>query len=410
MEKKKIIVLGGGADQIGLIQDLKERGYYTILVDYYPNPVAKPYADRHIQESTLDNEKVLQIAVQEKVQNVITACIDQPLVTVAYVAEKLGFPTQFSYKKALLVTNKQQMKMRMWESGIPTSRFKIINDANEDIRDLRFPLMIKPADCNGSLGVRKANNHEEYVEFFNKASMCSRTHSVIVEEFVEGKEVGIDCYIKDGKAQLLMMGEVRKRKIGTNVLLIYQTYIPADIQEGAKKNIQRIADQIASAFELDNTPLLIQTMVNGDDVSVIEFAPRIGGASKYRTIQAKTGFNILHANVGAVFGEVPEIKTIPDDNYFSRNHVYTYPCVFSHVEGADALIEKGIIEEYIPYKSSGMEIGTNYASRDRIGSFLVKAPTFEEMKQKIRVAVRELKAFDTLGKEVLNREIWDFDN
>ena len=52
-----------------------------------------------------------------------------------------------------------------------------------------------------------------------------------------------------------------------------------------------------------------------------------------------------------MFGEIPEIKTIKNDNYYSRNHVYAYPCTYSHVENVDCLIDNGIIEEYIPYIS-----------------------------------------------------------
>ena len=50
----KILVLAGGADQIALIQELKARGNYIILVDYFENPPAKEYADKHIVASTLD--------------------------------------------------------------------------------------------------------------------------------------------------------------------------------------------------------------------------------------------------------------------------------------------------------------------------------------------------------------------
>ena len=60
--KPKAIVLGGTNPHIELIENLKRRGYYTVLVDYYENPPAKHAADQHIQESTLDLEKVLQIA------------------------------------------------------------------------------------------------------------------------------------------------------------------------------------------------------------------------------------------------------------------------------------------------------------------------------------------------------------
>ena len=64
---KKALVLAGGIPQIELIKELKRRGYFTILADYYENPVAKPYADKFYQESTLDLEMIEKIAVEEKV-------------------------------------------------------------------------------------------------------------------------------------------------------------------------------------------------------------------------------------------------------------------------------------------------------------------------------------------------------
>ena len=63
---KKAIVLGGTYPHSALIQKLKARGYYTILVDYLDHPAAKPFADEHIQESTLDMDKVCQIAKEQK--------------------------------------------------------------------------------------------------------------------------------------------------------------------------------------------------------------------------------------------------------------------------------------------------------------------------------------------------------
>lgn len=409
---KRILVLAGGSDQADLIDLLREKfpGCYIILADVAPKVIASSHADKHLLISTMDFDAVRQAARNEQVDCIMTACGDQPLITMASISEELGMPCYLSKEEALSMTNKLLMKKIMVENHIPTSKYKTIHSVDEDISDLKFPLMVKPADCNGSLGVRKANNIEQFKEFFTQAQQYSFSHSAIVEEFKEGKEVGIDCYAINGAARILMMGEVRKRKIGDSVLLIYQTYIPAQISDKAKENIQKIANDITRVFKLENTPILIQTLVDGDEVNVIEFAPRIGGASKHRTITLKTGFDILKANIDAMFGEVPNIDTKSDPNYFSRNHVYAYPCVYSHVENINELIEDGTIEEYIPYKLAGSTIGEFLASRDRVGSFLVKAPTMEELKRKINKAVETLKVYDTDGNEVMKREIWQFDN
>ena len=88
--KKKAIVLGGTHDHIELLKNLKKRNFYTLLIDYNSNPPAKKYADKFFNESTLDKSVVLNIAKKESVKLVIATCVDQALLTMAYVSEKLN--------------------------------------------------------------------------------------------------------------------------------------------------------------------------------------------------------------------------------------------------------------------------------------------------------------------------------
>lgn len=118
----KVIVLAGGADQIALISELKKRGCYVVLVDYFQNPPAKEYADIHVVASTLDDAKVKEIAQEYGADLICTACTDQALLTVAKVSEELNLPCYISYQTALNVTNKTYMKQRMAQCSIPTSR------------------------------------------------------------------------------------------------------------------------------------------------------------------------------------------------------------------------------------------------------------------------------------------------
>ena len=403
---KKVIVLGGGVDQIGLIKDLQERGYYVILIDYFSNPLAKPYANKHIQESTLDQDKVLEIAVQEKVDNIMTACTDQALLTVAYVAEKLGFHTQFSFSQAKNITNKLCMKQIMVDAGIPTAAYVNVQELEAGIGELRYPLMVKPADCNGSFGVRKVHNEVELKEGFANAIKVSRTHSAIIEEFKEGMEVSVDAFIMDGSVHILMYSLIKKKIFNDSISIIYQTLIPAPLSELAKKNMQQVLEQIADAFHLDNTPLLVQTIVKDDTVNVIEFSARIGGGLKYKTIKEKTGFDILHANVNCILGEKVTMEMNEDTRLYSRTHLYCFPSVFGQIDCPNSLISDGIIDEMSPTKTCGMEVSGATASRDRVGSFLVKAGSVEELDDRIRLVLDSIKVMDVDGKDVLYRDLY----
>ena len=93
----KILVLAGGADQLALIKELQKRGHEVILLDFLDNPPAKEVVTTHIKESTLDSDKVKEVAVRENVDMICTACTDQALLTVAKVSEELNLPTYISY-------------------------------------------------------------------------------------------------------------------------------------------------------------------------------------------------------------------------------------------------------------------------------------------------------------------------
>ena len=184
---KTAIVLGGTAPHIELIQQLKSRGHYVILVDYLDNPPAKEYADMHIQESTMDFEAVTRVAKTYNVQLVISACVDQANITACYVAEKLGLTKPYSFKIANDITNKGIMKKVMFDNNIPTTKYLYL-EKDEELCDinLKYPVMVKPVDSCAASGVKKASNIVELKTFLKEAKEISRTGRTIIEEYFSG--------------------------------------------------------------------------------------------------------------------------------------------------------------------------------------------------------------------------------
>lgn len=406
MEQLKAIVLGGTDDHIALIENLKDRGYYTILIDYYDNPPAKKAADLHIKESTLQKDKVLEIAKGLNVDLIISACIDQALLTACYVAEKLKLPAPFSYETALNVTNKGHMKRIMIENGIPTSRYCFVdNDFDFNVSGLNFPVMVKPADSNGSFGVKKVYTEVKLKQYLDEAINISRSSTAIIEEFNDGIEVSVDCFIHNNKAKIIMMSQLFKKAVDESTLLIFQSVIPAEVSDTAKLKIQDISDRIALSFNLDNTPLLVQFIVNGDQVNVIEFSPRIGG-TKHKAIRSITGFDILNSVIDSFLGNRVKPISKQPTSYTSKNHIYTRSGIFGDIINYDLLIKQGIIEELVFFKTKGMEIGADMASRNRVGSFVVQADTKKELFEKVNKAVEKIEVYDIEGRPIMRKDIF----
>lgn len=406
-EKKSIIVLGGTAPHVELIKQLKARGYNTILIDYFENPPAKEYADIHLKESTMDKEKVLQIAKEYDVESVIAGCVDQANVTACYVLEKMGLYSPYSYATAEKITNKAYMKQIMFENGILTSKYMRINSLSQlNSVDLDYPVMVKPADSNSSNGVRCAESQAELYQYTKSALEISRTGKAIVESVVEGREINVYCCVSEKKAKVLMTGEKICITEGKDkVIKCYAGIAPARISEKVRRKAEEIANKIVNAFGLDNTLLFFQGMVKEDDINVLEFAPRAGGGSCFKTILGNTGFDVINATIDSYLGKTINNSFSKEKYILVTNTLYGRDGTFSHIEGYEELIEQGIIEHMLYYKKKGAVISNESSSKARIGSFIIKAKTEKEMYEKVKYAYEKIDVIDEQGLSMLRKDL-----
>lgn len=402
----KVLVLAGGFPQIKLINELKKRGYFVILADFNEEPVAKKYCDKYYKESTLDIEAIRQIAQDEKVDFLITACTDQALLTVAKVSEELNLPCYIDYQTALNVTNKQYMKDVFVKNNIPTAKHIIMENFNQEkIKDFSYPMIVKPVDCNSSKGVIKVFNLQELKNAFELDVKLSRTQAAIIEEFIDGPELTVDVYVENGFAHVLAVSLSDKIK-DRDKFVIYRTRWPALIADSLYQRIQETAQKITEAFGLQNSPMLIQMISDGSDVYVLEFSARTGGGVKYSLIQKVSGFDVINAVIDLTIGNnVHYEKCEPESKFLSNIFIYCKPGIFDRLEGFDKLKGDGIVSDYYQFKNRGTEFSSITNSGDRVAGFTVQADTDEDIKRKYSFALSNIKVIDVNGNDIMRHDL-----
>ncbi len=402
----KALVLAGGFPQIALIEKLKEREIYTILADYYENPVAKPYADKFYQESTLDIDAIRNIAILEKVDFIITACTDQALLTVAKVSEELGLPCYIDYKTALNVTNKQYMKKVFQENGIPTAKHTIMGEFDEaKIIEMEYPLIVKPVDCNSSKGVKKVENSKELRIAVETAVDYSRTDTAIVEEFIEGEELSADIYVENGVAKLLSISTLDKIP-NNDKFVIFRGFYSYEKTENVRSVVEKVAQQIADAFNLKNSPMLIQMIYDGERAFVLEFSARTGGGVKFLLVEKASGFDVLSAVVDLTLGNLPKVNaTRPENKFIANEFIYCYPGTFEKLQGFEELKKDGTITDYYLFKWKGAALDSVSNSGDRIAGFTIQADDLNALKDKHFEAVSRMQVIDDSGKDIMRKDL-----
>ncbi|MGN9160327.1 ATP-grasp domain-containing protein [Clostridium sulfidigenes] len=395
------LVLAGGYDQIALIKELKKKNIRVILADYFENPPAKDFADKHYQASTLDTDEIKKIAISENIDLITTACTDQALLTVAQVSEELGLPCYISYDIARNVTNKLYMKEKFTNAGIPTAKYRVIDKFDKElINEFKYPLVVKPVDCNSSKGVIKVFSDIKLNKAVNEALSLSRSKTAIIEEFKEGKEVSVDVYIDNGVAKVLSITESTKSRINEEGFTITQSKYPANISDFQKKEIGVIAQKISEEFNLINSPMLIQLILGEDEINVLEFSARMGGGTKYKLIEIISGVDIMSKYVELILGLKPSVEPSHKIKYAYMNYCYANNGILDRIENFDKLKKEKIIYDYFKYKTKGMKIEKALTSSDRVAGYLVIGDTIEEIYKKQELADKELKIISSEERDI----------
>lgn len=383
----KVLVLAGGFDQIALIEELQSRGHEVILADYLENPPAKKCVEKHFRVSTLDEDAVYCLALQEQVDLVITACTDQALLTAARVSEKLNLPFYLNAFTAQNITNKAYMKKKFREYAVPTTEWVLIeNDIDFLARvkeRMEYPFLIKPCDANSSKGVVIVNDDHELQEAVRNAFLISRSKQVIAEKFTEGQEISVDAWKDSEGVKVLLVSATNKMNCNEGKFTIYQSRYPIALSPALEQKIQDIAEKICEAFELENSPLLIQAIVKQNDINVIECSARMGGGTKYEFIKRTTGIDIMRTYVNRLLGDTGQcLKPVHVDKAVEMDYVYVEPGVFENIIGFEENMRSGNISGLFVYKTFGSRISEKATSSDRVLGFMLEADNAEELRKK----------------------------
>lgn len=318
-EKKKVLIFGVGELQRSIILRAKRMGLYTVGIDPCADAVCRDDVDAFEVVGGQDFEGTCAVVEKYGIDAIVTAATDKPLVMMARIAEKYGFPF-YSVETAQWSTDKFLMKQRFIEGGIPCARGRLIHAADE-ANDLYFPLIVKPRDNSGSRGVKFCRSKEDLEASMSEALEVSKLDTVLVEEFIEGPEYSIEGLHHDGKSEVIQFTEKKTTEFPYNVELGHIQ--PANISEESQQKIREIVSKIGVALHFDNCPSHTELKINERGIFVIETSPRLGGDYITSTLTPlSTGVNLEDELLRMALGE--EINPQPKPVQYSGVRFFAF--------------------------------------------------------------------------------------
>ena len=294
--RKRLLVLGAGPAQLGLLEAARKRGLFTIVVDRNPAAAGFALADRRAIMSNEDERGIDRLAAAERIDGVIAPGIDWPVGIAARVAAKRGIPHPLEPAVGVLAVSKARQRERFDAAGVPQPHWQIVS---EPVPGLPFPCVVKAPDRQGQRGLSVVRDERELTAALETAIEASRTASAVVEELVDGPELTVNAFSIDGELYpLTVTDRITAEPPAFGVALAHVW--PAEANAGAAVEVVR---QAVEALGIRNGPTYTQVRIAPDGPKVMELAARLGGGHDAELCEAALCVDLNALALASALGE-----------------------------------------------------------------------------------------------------------
>jgi biotin carboxylase len=391
---KRLLVLGAGPAQLGLLRAARGRGLFVIAVDRDPAALGFEFADRRAVVSTEDEPAIGMLAAAEEPHGVIAPGIDWPVAIAARVAARLGLSHPLSPATAAVAVSKLRQRERLAEHAVPQPEWRVVTEAP---LDFPVPVVVKPPDRQGQKGLTLVRDRERLAEAVERAVTASRTNVALVEELVEGPEVTVNAFSTDGHFHPLT---VTDRVTATDEAAFGVALAHAWPSEHDVEGAVEVARAAAAALGIENGPTYTQVVLGPEGPKVMELAARVGGGHDAELCLAALGIDLNDLALAAALGEPVEVPNPRRRGGACVRFLVAPPGTLESVDGIDeARAQEGIVDARV-YRRPGWIFTPLRRGADRAGFVLATGSSREDALSKADRAA-ELIRFETADAEAL---------
>ena len=380
---KRLLVLGAGPAQLGLLAAARARELYVIAVDREPSAPGFRYSDRRAIVSTEDESGIERLAGAERVDGLIAPGIDWPVAIAARTAERLGLPHPISPETATLSTSKLRQRDRFAEAGVPQPEYEVCSgaaEAREAARRIGFPCVIKAPDRQGQRGLTLVGAADEVEEAVRIALDASRSATLLVEELVAGLEVTVNAFSSGGHFHPLTVTDRLTAALPAFGVALTHVW-PSELEPAQIGAVIEAAAAAARAVGIENGPSYTQVLVGPDGPRVGELAARLGGGHDAELCRVALGVDLNGAALSAALGEeVPSAALAPVAKVGGAcvRFLVAPPGEFREVTGVEEAFASEGIRGIRIYRRPGHRFGEFRRGADRAGAVLAVGASREE--------------------------------
>lgn len=384
-----LIVLGASEEQIPLYREARRRGIPTVAVDMRPDAPALLFADAALNISTRNTEAIVSALGDTPLAGIVCGASDAALASWHALGVRYGTPYVYP-QSALAAADKAAFHAITASCGVSGYGWTASGDPGEVVAGaagLHFPLVIKPADGSGSKGITHVIRPADLPAAVAYARSYSVSQVVLAEEFVQGRPLAVEAFMRNGKALLTCVKDEDHASGG----FVVKRMRTATLPPATHNKLVAVVERLCHALGITDGPANFDTILGTDgQVRVIEANPRLGGDGIPRLLAAAYGVDVVSALIALALGEPFESHLTP-----TRNAHAALELIGSPLAGEGELIRwEGVAEaRSLPgvtdvelYAEQGDLVRPHDQSGHKIGMIVAAGPSLADANSTLAAA------------------------
>ena len=293
-EGKKLLILGGNPETTPLVETANRMGIKTIVSSARATDPAKKAAWKAYDVDGLDVDGLVRLAKEEKVDGVLVGVADILVGAYCKVCEILGLPCYATEEIVDVFAFKDQFKKTCEKYGIHgIPEYPLTAELRrEDLDRIVYPVMVKPVDNGGGVGMTVAHNEEELREGVRIALANSNRKRFIVEKYMLCDDMGMYYTFKDGYCSPSCIYDryTTDEQPGLSRVCLGGTY-PSKHIDSYFKNMHDNVVKMCRNIGIRNGVLMLSGFFENDVFYVYDTGFRLQGEAPHLLMKAVHGFD-----------------------------------------------------------------------------------------------------------------------
>lgn len=293
-EGKKLLILGGNPETTPLVEVANSMGIKTIVTSARHTDPAKKAAWKACDVDGMDVPGLIILAKQEGVDGVLVGVADILVPSYYKVCEALDLPCYASQNIVDVFAFKDVFKTTCelyGVHGIP-EYYLDADLKREDLDRIQYPVMVKPVDNGGGVGMTVAYNEEELIKGVKIALEASHKKRFIVEKYMQCDDMGMYYTFKDGhcSASCIYDRYTTDEQPGLSCVCLGGTYPSKHVDEYFSR-MHNNAVRMFKEIGIENGVLMLSGFYENGEFYVYDTGFRLQGEAPHLLMKAIHGFD-----------------------------------------------------------------------------------------------------------------------